>query len=406
MTNLSNDDLQVSIISESLLNCHLEVVVTGSIGAVESVRFVRALRRLGAKVSVTLSEGGAQFITPTALEWASGAPVTTKYSGTTSHLANADACIVAPASASMISKIAHGATNCHASAKIASYLGSSRPVILVPNMHSSLNDSPAVRENLAKLRGWLKLIEARREESKLKFPDPASLADQVAHLLNLNNNGTCVLVTMGSTRGYVDDVRFLTNYSTGATGKSISEELYRQGFVVHVVSGPVQHSPLQADSITNVQTHQQMSDAIQSVFADQKPSAAIFAASVLDFEPEVKLHGKLRSTNDAPNIKLKKTAKLLALAPADLRTKIAFKLEVGGSDLELDQLAAEYAHAYSCSMVITNRLNQVSNSAHLARLHSFESGKCVSQMTAQTNGEIAKIIARHIKSQNYAGQVK
>ena len=210
-------DLDVTRLSDALNGRRLDVVVSGSIGAVESVRFLRALRRLSASVTPWLTKGGAQFVTPLALSWAADAPAISEFTGTAPHIGTTDAVVVAPASASLIGKIAHGITDTPAAALVTSYLGQGRPVILVPNMHDSLASAPAVLRNLERVSGWpgVTVIRARTEEAKHKFPDPATLADEVAHQVNRERHALpTTLVTMGTTRGYVDRVRYFSNYSS------------------------------------------------------------------------------------------------------------------------------------------------------------------------------------------------
>ena len=96
------DDLHVTASSDALKGRRIDVVVTGSIAAVEAVRFIRSLRRLGAEVTPWLSQGGSSFITPMALTWAAGKETIVGFSGSASHIATGDAVVVAPASSSII----------------------------------------------------------------------------------------------------------------------------------------------------------------------------------------------------------------------------------------------------------------------------------------------------------------
>src|SRR5690242_6546348 len=143
-------DLSVIPKSSTLRGKHLDVIVTGSIAAVESVRFVRALRRLGAEITVYLSDGGAQFITPIALSWASTRSVVTGFSGEATHLATHDGCVIAPASANFIADVLHGKASTPSTALVASYFGQRRPVFYLPAMHESLFRSPHIKTNLAR----------------------------------------------------------------------------------------------------------------------------------------------------------------------------------------------------------------------------------------------------------------
>ena len=105
-------DLHVTPTSNALLGKRVDLVISGSIAAVESVRFIRSLRRLGADVTVWLSQGGAQFITPMAVAWAAGKDPVLGFAGSTSHIASSDCVVVAPASSNILAKIARGISGC------------------------------------------------------------------------------------------------------------------------------------------------------------------------------------------------------------------------------------------------------------------------------------------------------
>ncbi len=289
-----SSDLTVKLTSSALAGKNIDVVIAGSIGAVESVRFLRSLRRLGAEVQPWLTQGGSLFTTETALSWAAAKPCRMSFEGSASHISLGDACIIAPASASILAKIAGGVTDTPASALIASYLGMKKPVYIVANMHDSMYESPFVQENLQKILSYCQVLEARREEGKQKFPEPATLADEVAHRLNKNSHS--VLITMGTTRGYIDDVRYISNYSSGALGSRIAEEFYRQGFLTSVVQGPCPIIPRCYTKLIPVETNVEMGKAVKDC-EKLGLTGAVFAASVLDFVPTQRKSGKIRSSD-------------------------------------------------------------------------------------------------------------
>ncbi|MCX6127827.1 MAG: hypothetical protein NTX25_02035 [Proteobacteria bacterium] len=293
---MDSNDLHVARVSDCLAGRTIDLVISGSIGAVESVRLIRALRRLGAEVQAWLTPGGAQFTTETALAWATTRPVRTRFEGSASHIAQHDACVIAPSSANMMSKIAHGQTDTPASALVASYLGQGKPIILIPNMHDSLLASPFVAANLRELSKFCTILEARQEEGKQKFPEPKFLADQVAHRLN-QGHGKDFLLTMGSTRGPIDAVRYISNYSSGALGTSIATEFYRYGHKVHIVAGPCPTRPAHYAELKEITTNEEMLDAVQEIVRTGV-DGAIFAASVLDFTPAQELKGKVKSSGN------------------------------------------------------------------------------------------------------------
>lgn len=389
-------DLAINPVSEALSGWELDVVVSGSIGAVESVKFIRSLRRLGSKVTPWLTRGGAEFITSQALAWAAAQDTITSFSGTASHIAVRHSCIVAPASASLIAKIAHGQTDTPASALVASYLGLKKPVLLLPNMHDSLYLSPGIQENLKKIASYgVKILSARTEEGKQKFPAADTFADLCAHELAIHKSGPKgrVLVTMGTTRGYIDDVRYISNYSSGALGTAISHELYRNGFETIVVCGPCLVKPTVASKIIDIETNADMESAIKDS-EKQDFDAAVLAASVLDFIPKSRQSGKIRSDSDAGlTLELSPSKKLIK----DIKSKIkvGFKLESGLTPAGAEQFARDYISKYSLSLFVINDLADVSATKHQAKIFS-SSGK--EFRTVETKGGVARAICQHILS--------
>ncbi len=391
------NDLHVETISDALNGKRLDVVISGSIGAVESVRFIRALRRLGARVTPWLTEGGAQFVTPTALSWASGEQVRTSFKGEETHIACKDGVVIAPLSAHFAGNVANGLLGTPAAALVQSYLGQRKPVLAVANMHMSLRQAPAVTRSIEQLQAdGVTLITPREEEGKLKFPDPATLADHVAHILNLQDTSPKqIAVTMGTTRGYIDQVRYISNYSSGKLGSLISEELYRYGFATHVIQGPCPHTPRAYSKRVLVETNQDMAAQLQAAIASGADSL-VMAASVLDFAPEKPSSGKIKSNDHTSlSVTLAKQDKILAAVklPGPV---VGFKLEV---DLDADHaasLAADYLSKYGLTMLVANDLNDVSAEKHRATIFQKVQGKLQST-NIEGKEPLAQAIALHIR---------
>jgi phosphopantothenoylcysteine decarboxylase/phosphopantothenate--cysteine ligase len=401
----TGSDLAVKLVSEALAGVHLDVVVSGSIGAVESIRFVRALRRLGADVTPWLTSGGAQFVTPLALGWAAARECRTGFEADASHLAEGQACIVAPASASFIAKIANGITDSPASALVTSYLGWKRPVIILPSMHDSLAHAPQVQANLEKLRQSspnVVILGSRLEEGKHKVPEPAILADHCAHAYNnailKNKRAPCrVLLTLGGTRAWIDDVRFLGNYSTGRLGTLITEELHRLGLDVDVLAGSAEYLPRCHHSLTRVATHEDLAREAKKI-AGQNPDALVHAAAVLDFAPATKATGKTPSSAGKQTVELVPTAKILDDLKIKGPAKVAFKLEAGVDEHKAAVIARDYITRHGLTMLVVNNLSDVSAERHKAWI--FETQKAGQPVErpyeASSKDEVAKAVARHV----------
>ena len=390
-------DLTVTRLSEALSEFKLDVIVSGSIGAVEAPRFLRALRRLGATVQPWLTHSGANFTTPMALSWAAANPVRTTFEGNASHIALGDACVIAPASAQMIARIANGMTDTPTAALVASYLGQGKPVFLLPNMHDSLLHSPMVEDNLSHIAKWVRILRPRAEEGKAKFPAPDVLADQVAHFLNRHRRGSArILVTMGPTRGYIDDVRYISNYSSGKLGSLVCEELYRLGFDTDVVSGPAPSQPRTFSQKTMVQTHHEMDEAIGAAI-ERGCQSGVFSAAVLDFEPTEKLEGKTSSKQPNWTVAMRPTAKLLAKHGPALKWRAAFKLE---TDLDADsahEIAAKYIRDHKLDLLVANRLSDVSETRHKGWIFEGRQGSTEPTCLVLSSKEaVAMCVASHV----------
>jgi len=405
-------DLDVERLSAALAGRQIDFVVSGSIGAVESVRCIRALRRLGAEITPWLTAGGANFTTPTALAWAAGRPVRSEFSGDASHIAVGEACIVAPASASLIGKVVAGITDSPATALVTSYLGQKRPVLLLPNMHDSLAAAPTVARNLATLPTLgIQVLEPRRAEGKRKFPEPETLADEIAHLLNAGAlytqghkaSAQPVLVTMGSTRGYIDDVRYVSNYSSGALGSAIAEELYRLGYATTIICGASQIRPRVYSVLKEADTNDTMELAIAEALSNGA-RAAVLAASVLDFAPVSKAAGKIASaSHEHLLIDLARTRKLIAGVRPVTGVKVGFKLETGLTIAKARTLADSYMDTYGLSLMVVNDLADVDAQRHHATVFETPAASRPSTTKYAKNeqqvdgkGALALLVAAHV----------
>lgn len=390
-------DLAVRSISSSLKNRHIDVVVTGSIGAVESVRFIRQMRRLGASVQAWMSHGARQFTTETALAWASGRSVRTDFSGEFSHISEADACVIAPASASFIGKLTHGITDSHTTALCLSAIGKCIPTLMIPNMHDSLLSSPSIGANIDKLAKYVNVIEGRVEEGKHKFPNPHHLADKVAHIINstiVKNKLPQVMITMGSTRGYIDQVRYVSNYSSGALGSEIASECYRRGWKTDVIVGPCPIKPQSYSSITEVETNEMLEKACREKL-DPNSGVAIMAASVLDFIPSQTLNGKVSSKSDL-TVSFIKTPKIISQVRSNTGIKIGFKLEAELDAEKTRRIAADYISRYQLSAIVINKLQDVDSKRHKATFVEV-SGPDIQYTNLTSKAEIAAAICDHIQ---------
>jgi phosphopantothenoylcysteine decarboxylase / phosphopantothenate---cysteine ligase len=393
-----NSDLSVTASSDALSKSHIDVVICGSIGAIEAPRFIRALRRLGATVSAVMTQSSRSFVTEQTVAWAcGGAPVVTEFSFQSNHIAHHDALVVAPASANFISKIANGVADDVASSLVMSYLGAKKPVLLLPNMHASMYESPATQANLKKIGEWLTVLSPRTEESKYKFPDPEILADEVSHALNRKPEYDGVFLSMGAMRGYIDDVRYISNYSTGKLGSLLATELYRQGFGTTVVCGPSEVKPRVFSKFIATETYEDLADACAQ-HAHQKCQAGIFMASVLDFVPRERHSGKI-SSSEQLNVEFRKTEKILKDISCRRGIKVAFKLEATMNEDRAAEIAQKYCAEYGLSMLVVNALQDIKASHHRSIVFERTKDDVITRThVGESKSDIVNCVLRHLQS--------
>jgi phosphopantothenoylcysteine synthetase/decarboxylase len=204
---------------------------------------------------------------------------------------------------------------------------------------------------------------------------------------------------MGTTRGYLDDVRYLSNYSSGSLGSRIAEELYRLGFAPHVVAGPSEERPRVAASVTSILTNDEMAEACRKIMR-AGAEAAVLAASVLDFAPKTKAAGKIASADhEKLTVELARTKKIIAdITPAS-GVKVGFKLETGLTPAKAKALADDYIAKYGLSLMVINDLKDVDRTRHGATV--FEAGQAPEAVDSKLG--LARRVAAHVSRGLAAG---
>ncbi|MFW9787981.1 MAG: bifunctional phosphopantothenoylcysteine decarboxylase/phosphopantothenate--cysteine ligase CoaBC [Candidatus Thorarchaeota archaeon] len=339
--------------------------ITGSVGAVECVALARKLMRHGAEIITVMSQMAQTIIHPYLMEWATGNPVITELTGQIEHVTLAgkhkdhvDLLLIAPSTANTIGKIANGIDDTPVTTTASSAIGAGIPVVIVPAMHESMYDHPAVIENIEKLKGMgITVVSPRMEEAKAKIPAVDTIVDQVLAILGPRDlDGKHFIVTAGPTRGWIDRVRFITNPSTGKMGIAIAEELLRRGATVSLVLGPTSESGPDLADIHKVATSEEMLQAVLSELSSRKTDGFVSAAAVLDYTPATKEDSKLASGSESLSVKLVPTKKIIEEARSAYKDLfiVGFKVESGVSDDELASRARTKIDAGICDIVVAN----------------------------------------------------
>ncbi|TFF68471.1 bifunctional phosphopantothenoylcysteine decarboxylase/phosphopantothenate--cysteine ligase CoaBC [Candidatus Thorarchaeota archaeon] len=353
-----------SSLSDFLEGKRIALCVTGSVAAVESVALARNLMRHGAEVHCVMSPSAEKILHPYLLEWATGNEVITELTGQIEHVTLAgkhpnhvDLVVIAPSTANTIGKIANGIDDTPVTTLASSAIGAQIPLIIVPAMHESMYDHPAVTKNLDYLREiGVEIVAPRMEEAKAKIPSVDTISEAVFKLLSPNDlSGLRFVVTAGPTRGWMDTVRFITNPSSGKMGLEIAREIAARGGEVQVIVGPVAEPVPQWIQTTRVDTSKEMLDAVLQELKKNKVDVLVSAAAILDYVP-AETEKRKRPSGESYTIELVPTEKVIERARETKRDLfiVGFKVESGVSQEELVARARVKIESGVCDLVVAN----------------------------------------------------
>jgi len=284
--------------------------VTGGIAAYKSAEIVRRLKERGAEVQVVMTAGARQFVTPLTFQALSGRPVRTDLWDEAAEAAMGHIelarwpvrILVAPASADFLARLAHGladdllATLC---------LATDVPITVAPAMNRLMWANAATQANVETLRSrGVALLgpgagdQACGETGPGRMLEPAELADAILAPPPATNGalrGRKVVVTAGPTRERIDPVRFITNRSSGKMGYAVAEAARDAGAEVVIVSGPVNVPTPRGVTRVDVETAEQMMNAVNEHLA--ATDIFIAAAAVSDYRAAQIAPEKIKKTN-------------------------------------------------------------------------------------------------------------
>jgi phosphopantothenoylcysteine decarboxylase/phosphopantothenate--cysteine ligase len=305
------------------------VGVSGGIAAYKAAELVRALQRQALEVHVVMTEAACKFVRPLTFAALSGHKVITTLwdeSGTADGLRDssiehigeaqwAEALVVAPATANILAKFAHGISDDFLTTM---YLATAAPVLVAPAMNVNMWNHPATQANLEILRQrGVRVIEPGTGELACgmigagRMAEPEAIADAVLNALGRRHDlaGEVVLVTAGGTREALDPVRFIGNRSSGKMGYALAEAAQCRGARVILISGPSALYPPSHCEFIKVTTAQQMRESVLARMGES--TLIIKAAAVADYRPLIVSEQKLKSTGPL-TIELSPTEDILA----------------------------------------------------------------------------------------------
>ena len=352
--------------SGTLEGKQIVLCVTGGIAAYKAADLTSRLRKLGAQVYIIMTESATHFITPLTLEVLSEHRVVTDmfdrtFTWEVEHISlakRADVFVIAPATANIIGKAAHGIADDMVSTTL---MATKAPMVIAPAMNTNMYENPVVQANIAALKQkGVRFVEpasgrlACGDTGKGKLADPAEIVQAIeAAATPQDLSGLSVLVTAGPTREAMDPVRFISNHSTGKMGYAIAHRAQMRGAKVTLVSGPVSLDAPAGVAVVPVTSALQMRDAVLSRLPEQ--DWVIKAAAVGDYRPEVQAENKLKKKADEMSVALVKNPDILR----EIGEKKQKSQTVCGFSMETQNLlenSRAKLEAKNCDMLVANNL--------------------------------------------------
>lgn len=298
--------------------------VTGSIAAYKMANVASMLIKLNAEVHVIMTKNATNFINPITFETLTGHKCLVdtfdrNFEFSVEHVSlagKADIFLIAPASANVIGKMANGIADDMLTTTV---LAAKCPVLISPAMNTNMYTNQIVQDNLEKLRGYgMYIIEpdtgflACRAVGAGKLPKEELLVEHIVSRLAHEKDlaGKKILVTAGPTRERIDPVRYISNNSTGKMGYAIARMAMLRGAEVTLVTGPVSLTPPINCTIVNIESAEDMFNAVTSHSEDY--DIIIKAAAVADYRPLTAATEKIKKSDSDAAIELCRTKDILA----------------------------------------------------------------------------------------------
>jgi phosphopantothenoylcysteine decarboxylase/phosphopantothenate--cysteine ligase len=297
--------------------------VTGGIGAYKAVEVVRGLQKRGHDVTVVMTRGARRFVGELTFEAITQRRVVTSQwspglNASIEHIALAtesDLLLVAPATANLIAKFAHGIADDFLTSL---YLATTAPVLLAPAMNTNMLAHPAVQANLEVLgrRGVQTVAPGEGYLAcgwvgKGRLAEPDDVVEAAVRMLGGSTlAGRTVLVTAGPTFEDIDPVRFVGNRSSGRMGYAVARELARRGASVVLVTGPTHLDAPHGVDVVRVRSAADMHQAVTA--RARAVDAVVMAAAVADYTPESVAERKIAKGEGGLSLPLVRTTDILA----------------------------------------------------------------------------------------------
>ena len=343
--------------SWDLKDKRIALCITGSIAAIESFHLCRELIRHGADVIPVMSETSTKILHPNTMEFASGRKPVLELGGQVEHVKicrNVDLILIAPCTANTISKIATGVADNALTSCVLVAEGSGVPILIAPAMHLSMYESPIMKEHVDNLRKrGFTIIDPEIKGEGARLAGKEKIIAYVKRTLNGKHlKGKRVLVIGGASIEYIDDIRFISNRSSGKMAISLATKAFEMGADVELWHGMV--TERMPDYIPS-RKFESVKDVFRIIERSKNFDFIIVCAALANYVPD-KFDGKLPSNKDSLTIKLRKSPYVIEeLRKLNPNGKvIAFKAEKERKDIE--KKALDFLNKFNLDLVVANTL--------------------------------------------------
>lgn len=306
---------------------HIVLGVSGSIAAYKTASLASMLKKQGADITVIMTANAANFITPITFETLTGNKCLTdtfdrNFQYNVEHVAlakQADVFMIAPASANVIAKAAHGIADDMLTTTL---LACQCQKIIVPAMNTRMYQNPIVQDNIKTVQSYgMEVITpatgylACGDTGEGKMPEPEFLFDSILAALHPKDmKGIRVLVTAGPTIEKIDPVRYISNHSTGKMGYAIAAEAMMRGADVTLVTGKTNMKPPAYVRTIKITSAADMAEAVKA--CAERQDIIIKAAAVADYHPKQTADEKLKKSDEQMTVELERTEDILGFLGA------------------------------------------------------------------------------------------
>ena len=367
--------------------------ITGSVSCVETIGITRELLRYGANVTIVANRAALELVGEKALEFACGKPIIKEITGQVEHVIagyEADLLMISPCCATSLGKMANGIGDNPPMLVALTCIGAKTPIVVTPAMDKNMANSKIVQKNIKAVRKFATIIDPLMIEGKAKLPSKERIVAEVCRMVGPRKlTGKKILIIGGGSSEPIDDVRVITNKSSGFMATSLSETAFAMGAEVELWLGNAIHEPGGWIKTNRFSTLTELKNMVKRM---KTYDAVIMPAALSDFIPS-KTKGKLDSS-ESITLKMKKAPKIITRVRKKHNGLLyAFKLASRISDSELIKKAEALLKNSDC--VIANYSDAMGSKDSKAAIVDKEN----SEWVTGSKRDISKIILEKLASE-------